>query len=214
MRILFQGDSITDGGYEKNGDRNHNMGQSYPYLIASRLGYLYPEKNYEFINRGMSGNTCAQLCGRWQEDALDLKPDVISILIGANDAGREAGSLPELSYHGMEAAMDLLLGQTREILPDTKVILLEPFLLDSGNFPRELFARRKEILQDYQKMIRRKAEEYGTMFVPLQEEFQKAAEKMPAPYWLWDSVHPTYAGHGLIADVFLRKTAGYLQTAV
>lgn len=210
MRILFQGDSITDGGYEKNGDMNHNMGQSYPYIVAARLGYEHPERNYEFLNRGLSGSTCAQLCGRWQEEALDLKPDVISILVGTNDAGRESRSLPELSFHGMEPALDLLLSQTKAVLPQTKLIVMEPFLLDSGNLDAQLFCKRFDLLRDYQRIIREKAGEYGTLFIPLQERFFQAAKKQPAAYWLWDSVHPTYAGHGLIAEAFIQDTRGYI----
>ena len=75
MRILFQGDSITDGGWRRNADINGIMGQSYPYIISALVGCRYPHKGHEFINRGVGGNMCAQLCGRWQEDALDLKPD-------------------------------------------------------------------------------------------------------------------------------------------
>lgn len=122
---------------------------------------------------------------------------------------RESRSVPELSYHGMEPAMDLLFTQTREILPHTKLIVLESFLLNSGNFDADLFHRRFALLQDYQKMIREKAKEYGALFVPLQERFFEAEKRRPANYWLWDSVHPTYAGHGLIAEAFLQDTKGY-----
>ena len=87
--ILFQGDSITDMKWGRNqNDRNHYLGHSYVYLIASRLGVDMAEAGFEFFNRGMSGHTVGNLKARWQKDAIDMKPDVLSILIGVNDVGR------------------------------------------------------------------------------------------------------------------------------
>lgn len=85
MVFLFQGDSITDGNRGRNNDPNHIMGHGYAFSIASRLGADYPEKQFQFYNRGISGNTILDLAQRWQTDTIDLQPDVLSILIGAND---------------------------------------------------------------------------------------------------------------------------------
>lgn len=206
MRVLFQGDSITEGGRQEHGDLNHAMGQGYPLLVSAALSLKFPNTRYNFVNKGVSGNSCAQLCGRWQEDTLNLKPDVVSILIGTNDAGIESRSEDSVRFHGMEYALDLLLLQTRQVLPNTSIILLEPFLLDSGNMEKNLFDLRFSLLRDYQNMIFQKAQQYDVRFVPLQKRFEKALQKAPASYWLWDSVHPTYAGHALIADAFLNDT--------
>ncbi|MDO9614298.1 MAG: GDSL-type esterase/lipase family protein, partial [Bacteroidota bacterium] len=84
--ILFQGDSITDGNRGRNTDPNHIMGHGYAFSIASRVGADYPEKKYQFYNRGISGNKVNDLEKRWQAETLDLKPDVLSILVGVNDS--------------------------------------------------------------------------------------------------------------------------------
>ena len=67
-RILFQGDSITDGNRGRNSDPNHILGHGYVFLIAARWGAAYPEKDWAFFNRGVSGNTVNDLEKRWQTD--------------------------------------------------------------------------------------------------------------------------------------------------
>src|ERR1700743_1528781 len=86
--FLFQGDSITDGGRSFDTDWNHVYGQGYAYLITARINFDYPDRNYKFFNRGISGNTVNDMAARWQKDTLDIKPDVLSILIGINDVHR------------------------------------------------------------------------------------------------------------------------------
>src|SRR5947209_11767374 len=85
LTFLFQGDSITDGNRTRNNDWNHVMGHGYQYIIASKLWYDFPKKGLHFFNRGVSGNKVTDLAERWQQDTLDIKPDVLSILIGIND---------------------------------------------------------------------------------------------------------------------------------
>lgn len=83
--VLFYGDSITDGNRYKDekdrGDLDHQMGHSYAYVINALLGSRYPEKNLHFLNRGISGNRVLELYGRFYEDVVALKPDVVSILV-------------------------------------------------------------------------------------------------------------------------------------
>jgi lysophospholipase L1-like esterase len=100
--LLFQGDSITDGNRGRNQDPNHILGHGYVFLIGARNGAALPEKNLTFLNRGISGNTVQELARRWRQDTLDLQPDLLSILIGVNDAGlgRRASHLCGASAHG------------------------------------------------------------------------------------------------------------------
>ena len=95
-RILFQGDSITDGARGRNDDLNHILGHGYAYIIASKLGYELAENRPLFLNRGISGNRVSDLYARWNEDTFSLKPDLISILIGVNDAWRIVDGEPEV----------------------------------------------------------------------------------------------------------------------
>ena len=132
MKILFQGDSITDGNRYKSKasewDKNHQIGHSYVYIITGLLGMQYPGRGFEFINRGISGNIAGELAKRWQTDALDIDPDVLSILIGVNDCVRAAErSVKDFSAAKYEEDYRHILTRSREKNPDLKIILLEPF---------------------------------------------------------------------------------------
>ena len=87
-RILFQGDSITDMKWGRNQkDRNHYLGHSYVFLLASRLGVDMAKTNLEFFNRGVSGNKVSDLRNA-AKDAIDMNPDWLTVLIGVNDVSQ------------------------------------------------------------------------------------------------------------------------------
>jgi DNA-binding beta-propeller fold protein YncE len=133
--ILFQGDSITDGGRQRTGsDYNHIMGQDYAYILAAQLGAEYPDRNLTFVNRGVSGERVIDLAARWQSDALDLKPNMLSILVGINDTLAN-GDLAE-TVEQYEATYDTLLAKTIAALTATKIVLAEPFIMPVGKYKR------------------------------------------------------------------------------
>lgn len=115
--IMFQGDSITDGGRYK--DQPTHLGAGYPCLVSSKLGRAYPEQ-YNFVNRAISGNKVTDLIGRWKRDCLNMKPDYLTILVGVNDVWHE------LVYHDgtdtgtFKKVYDILLENTRKALPETR----------------------------------------------------------------------------------------------
>lgn len=204
--ILFQGDSITDGARMKDcdWDLNHQMGHGYAYIVNSTLGAKYPEKNLKFINRGISGNRVADLYARWIEDSINIKPDILSILVGINDC-------EQLRYYGkgsdavrFEKIYRLLLDEAKECNPDIKLVLMEPFGLPVGEReekPDEMFS----LLKGYQEATKRVAEDYGAIFIPLQEVFNELSEKYSPDYWSWDGIHPTVCGHGIIAEEWMKR---------
>jgi len=206
--ILFQGDSITDGNRYKDKasewDLNHQIGHAYPYVIAATLGANHPEKRYAFKNRGVSGNRIAQLFGRWKEDTLLLRPDVLSILIGVNDQA-EAGSEPQRFERVYRMLLDEALGAN----PAVKFVLIEPFLLPVGSYRADWPAHYAKMRQ-YQEATARVAADYGAVFVPLQRKFLALADEFGAAYWLWDGVHPTEAGHGIIAFEWMERARSIL----
>lgn len=200
--ILFQGDSITDGGRGRNNDLNHILGHSYPYIIASKLGYQFAEQQPIFVNRGVSGNRVSDLYARWNEDAISLQPDLLSILIGVNDAWRIMNHLPAGDTDRFERAYRHLLAETKEVLPRTQLVLCEPFILKTGA-TEDKWTEWKAKLDHYGQVVRELCREFDAIFVPLQAAFDQAAERAEASYWLWDGVHPTAAGHYLIAEQWL-----------
>ncbi|MFD1179337.1 SGNH/GDSL hydrolase family protein [Paenibacillus puldeungensis] len=205
--ILFQGDSITDGNRGRDEDPNHIIGHSYAFIITGKLGVELAEQMPLFINRGISGNRVSDLYARWNEDAISLQPDVISILAGVNDAWGIFFNDPRGATDRFERAYRHLLTETKEVLPQTKLILCEPFTLKVGA-PAEKWDNWKELITNYQRIVRELSEQFDTLFVPLQEAFDHAAEIAEPSYWIWDGVHPTTAGHELIAREWLKVAEG------
>jgi lysophospholipase L1-like esterase len=203
--ILFQGDSITDGNRGRNEDPNHIMGHGYAFSIASRVGADYPEKRYKFYNRGISGNKVTDLEKRWQTDTLDLKPDVLSILVGVNDANSVVFNRQSpVSVGEYEEVYEALLEKTRAIFPEIILVLCEPFVLKVGRMNEKWEVSYSDMLKR-QAIVRKLSQKYDTAFVGFQQVFDKACEKVPCDYWIWDGVHPTVAGHELMAREWMKQ---------
>ncbi|WP_138493724.1 SGNH/GDSL hydrolase family protein [Paenibacillus pinistramenti] len=200
--ILFQGDSITDGGRSRNDDPNHWLGHGYAYLISAKLGNLWAEKKPVFYNRGVSGDRMSDLYGRWNEDTIALKPDILSILAGVNDIIRTLRAEERGLTDRFERAFRHVLEETAEVLPDTKLVLCEPFILNTGA-PAEHWEEWQARIRHYQQVVRTLAGEFGAVFVPFQHVLDEAEQRAEASYWLWDGVHPTAAAHDLLAEQWL-----------
>ena len=199
-RILFQGDSITDGNRGRNEDPNHILGHGYCFIIAAKFGAQYAERKLTFMNRGISGNKVTDLAGRWQSDTLDLKPDVLSILIGINDSGH----IPLDQY---EEVYDKLLGDARAANPNIHLVLCEPFYL-----PKDGHNEGDEQDQDVRKrreIVAKLAGKHHAALVKFQQVFDDACKRAPAQYWVWDAVHPTYSGHQIMADEWIKTVSQF-----
>jgi len=202
-RILFQGDSITDGNRGRSADPNHILGHGYCFIVAAQYGAQFPERALTFMNRGVSGNTVSNLQARWQADTLALKPDVLSILIGINDAGKK---VPLDQY---EQGYDRLLTETQAALPNIKLVLCEPFYLPKGG--RRAGDARDQDVTARQKIVANLAEKHRAALVRFQHVFDEACKRAPAEYWVWDSVHPTYSGHQLMADEWVKAVSQFYK---
>lgn len=197
--IVFQGDSITDAGRSREHDAA--LGQGYPTFVAGRLGAREPNA-YQIYNRGISGNRVVDLYARWKRDCLNLRPDVISILIGVNDVWHEIGNHDGVEAPKFERVYDMLLEETRAALPNARIIVLEPFVLKAcaTEAAWRLFEAEVALRAG---AARRVAHKYGADFLPLQAMFDECLRRAPAECWLSDGVHPALAGHQLIADRWL-----------
>lgn len=207
--ILFQGDSITDCGRGTPGSAGFNsngLGPGYPLLVATRLLCDAPEKDWNFINRGISGNRVVDLYARWKIDALNLKPDVISILIGVNDTWHEFSRNNGVEIPRFERIYRELLQWSKEVLPNVKFVLMDPFvcpgLPDRAMFVPDVTAR--------QEVVARLVDEFDCAHLRTQEVFNQAFTRAPEAFWSADGVHPTPAGHQLIADAWLKVAAPLL----
>lgn len=195
--VLFQGDSVTDCGRERqNPDA---LGTGYPLVIASRFGAAYPELAVKFLNRGVSGDRVCQMRARWQEDCLDLRPDWVSVLIGINDTWRRFDG-NDLITSAADYERDLAACMESAAKQGARLIVLEPFVLPCCV---EMATSWREDLDPRIAAARRVARAYDALYVPLDGLFAQAERRAPGTYWTAEGVHPTCAGHGLIANAWL-----------
>lgn len=197
--ILFQGDSITDA--IRNRDLPFDMGKGYPNLVSAHLGFENPGE-YEFINRGISGNRIVDLYARIKKDLINLKPDYMSILIGVNDVWHELAYENGVAPDKFRKIYSMLIEEVKEALPDIKIMLLEPFVLPGP--ATEEHMDKFSAVYEMAKITKEIAEKYNLVFVPLQEKFDEATKLAEATYWLGDGVHPTPKGHELIKREWLK----------
>ncbi len=200
--ILFQGDSITDAGRNRGqyyANDAGGMGGGYVRHIVTHLLGSMPDKNYRFYNRGISGHKVFQLANRWDDDCLQLRPDVLSILIGVNDFWHTL----DLGYKGTaktyETDFRRLLERTKKALPDVKLIIGEPFAVAGGR----AIDSRWETFAPYRPAARQIATDFGAVFLPFQRIFDEALKLAPSEYWTPDGVHPSMAGSYLMAQAWL-----------
>src|SRR5690606_4954022 len=205
--ILFQGDSITDAGRNRDIKEPNNssaLGRGYAFLAAAELLHNFASLKLNIHNRGISGNKVYQLAERWEEDCLKIKPDVLSILIGVNDYWHKRNG----NYDGTVATYRndymALIEPTKKALPNVTLIICEPFAIpgtkavDNTWFPE---------FNEYQTAAREVADRFDAVFIPFQSVFDKAMEKAPGDYWAPDGVHPSIAGAQLMATTWMQIVA-------
>ena len=198
--ILFQGDSITDAGRNRNIAEGRNiLGTGYAFLASASL-LCKVAKEVKIHNRGISGNKVYQLAERWDTDALELRPTVLSIMIGVNDYWHMHNKQYDGTIDIYRRDYRALLERTKKELPDVKLIIGEPFAVkgtssvDDSWFPE---------FDKYRAASREIANEFNAAFIPYQSVFDKALKAAPATFWTGDGVHPTLAGSQLMANAWL-----------
>lgn len=220
-RVLFIGDSITDGlwGNSKvwntpsedrnHKDMNHIYGHGYMMICASHYQGLYPEEEFVFWNRGISGNTLDDLSARWQKDALALRPDVVSILIGTNDVGKALDKGYTVDVEAWKAQYMALLDSTLSINPDCRFVLCTPFVAKAGKMAATSnYDEREKMIASLQTAVASIAAKYDAVLVPFDSLVSNSIAshpELPATYWIWDGIHPTPAMHYLMAQMWISK---------
>ncbi len=203
--VLFQGDSITDAGREKERELPNNtrsLGSGYAFLAASRLMNELPEKELVIYNRGISGNKVYQLAERWEKDCLSLNPNLLSILIGVNDYWHMRNGNYDGTVQVYENDFRSLLQLTKEKLPEVTLVICQPFAVQNTSAVDETWVTP---MKEYQAAARKMADEFDAIWVPFQEVFDEAIKHAPATYWTADGVHPSMAGAQLMAEAWLKS---------
>lgn len=225
FRIVYIGDSITDGGWGRSGgsmaaaeernqrDLNHLYGHSYMLFTAAHFESEYPTRGLVCYNRGISGYTLQELHARWEQDVEALQPDLVSILIGTNDVDRALQRGERIDGAAWEASYRALLDRTRTAFPSVRLVLCTPFVAQTGRMAQQTnYAHRAEDVAALAAIVVRLAEEYGAMLVRFDRLFEELmALPVAGEYWIWDGIHPTPAGHKRMADWWIREVAPIFQ---
>ena len=200
--ILFQGDSITDAGRTA---RIIELGTGYPHKVASKLGLDEPGE-FQFYNRGISGNRIVDVYARIKADIINLKPDYMSIMIGVNDVWHEFNRKNGVATEKFEKIYNMLIEEIKEALPNIKIMIIEPYLLPEsathnaiGDESIDTYEEFRAETEKRAAAAKRVAEKNNLVFLPLQEKLDKLCEIQPVSYWAFDGVHPTNVGHEFIA---------------
>lgn len=219
LKILFQGDSLTDCGRDKTGKNPvAQLGYGYVNIIGSRLMCDFPDT--KIYNRAYNGSRIGDMYSRWIEDALNVDCNVMSILNGVNDIGFALRMNQGADTKKFKFMYELMINEALERKPGLKLVLCEPFLFKIENNTPEL---GKDIVENWdewngqltqrKQVVRELADRYGAVFVPFGEEFERAFEKAPPEHWSIDCIHATNAGHELMARCWMEcvKKAGIIS---
>jgi len=206
--ILLQGDSITDAGRDKKKTEPNTsgaLGSGYALFVSGQLLLQNPAKDLKIYNKGISGNKVYQLAERWDADALDIKPNVLSIHIGVNDFWHTLTGGYKGTIETYVADYKKLLDRTKTALPNVKLIICEPFAIKGVKAVDDKWYPTFDL---YREAARAIASQYDAPFVPYQAAFDKAVQLAPPAYWTVDGVHPTVAGAALMAHTWMEVVKG------
>ena len=205
MKILFQGDSVTDAGRDRSDP--HDMGNGYPRFASAMIQDSFPDTELEFVNLGISGNRTEHLVERLEADFIEIQPDIVSILIGVNDvwhhyAFEYVETTDEQFEKNYRTVLDAIKSRT-----NARILMIQPFLLESVDPAKqelcEELARKKAI-------VKRLADEYADAYLPLDEILHAEDEEEPA-YYAADGVHPTPDGACCIGEAYLGAIAPLIE---
>ena len=205
MKILFQGDSVTDAGRDRSDPAD--MGNGYPRYASAMIQDSFPDTEFEFINLGISGNRTEHLVERLDTDFIEVQPDIVSILIGVNDVWHH------YSFEFVETTDNQFEANYRKVLDNLKsrtnarILMIQPFLLETVDPAKqelcEELARKKAI-------VKRLADEYADAYLPLDEVLHSEIEEEPA-YYSADGVHPTPDGACYIGEAYLKAITPLIE---
>lgn len=201
--ILFQGDSITDAGRDRSHQAPNNgqaLGNGYAFLAAARLLHGHAAHQLTIYNKGISGNKVHQLAERWEEDCININPNILSILIGVNDYWHTLSSGYSGTIQVYRDDYRKLLDRTLSAIPKVKLIIGEPFAVNNVKAVTDAWF---PAFNEYRQAAQEIANEYNAAFIPYQRVFDEAAKRVSPDYWTGDGVHTTLAGAQLMAEAWL-----------
>jgi Lysophospholipase L1 and related esterases len=202
-KLVFIGDSITDCGRAQpvGEGRGEALGRGYVAQVEALFEAAHPEANLRIVNVGTSGHTVRDLAARWQRDVMDLKPHWLSVMIGINDVWRQFDSPHQTEKHvpptEYEETLRRLVADTRPRLEG--LVLMTPFFIE----PNRADPMRVR-MDEYGAIVKQVAAEHDAILVDTQAAFDAVLAHRHPMALAWDRVHPSQAGHMVLARAFLK----------
>ena len=207
IKLLFQGDSITDAGRDRSDI--HNLGEGYATIAAKLIAEKYPNVEFEFINLGIGAERTGQLFDRWYSDCVALSPDIVSIFIGINDVWHRR-ALPPIftTEEQIEVNYRSILEQTKERLPETLIAMVQPY--NEGPDQADM---RDEVVR-MNTIIGGLAEKYADSFIKLDDEMHAHKDYGEYHHFTRDGVHPNEVGAKFIADLYVDAVSPLIEKII
>ncbi len=209
MKILFQGDSVTDGGRHRTIPRY--LGKGYVSDIAYKL--MQEGYQHEIRNTGFGGNRICDIYARWEEDTLNIDFDMLSIMCGINDIGFQIREGKGIKPSKWKFIYDRMLYEVMEKNPDAKLVLMEPCVFKI-NLENTDLSNQNDIYLNYNlwrgqinercEIAKELADKYHTVYVPLNEVFDRKCQEIGVEKLTYDGIHPLPAGHKVIAEEWIK----------
>ena len=194
-KVLFIGDSITDVKF--NSKKRFSFKGNKIYALQLKKRFKEYSKGINVEIKGVASNRTYHVYDRLTSDCINLKPDIIIMLSGVNDAWENYGpeNYPPL-LRPMEPHMKEIYRRINAELPETQVLYLMAFLIDAVE--EKLPFHKK--LNEFREVLKRLALENGAKVLDLQEVFNEAQKTIEPVKLAVDGIHPTNLGHKVIAD--------------
>ncbi len=202
--FVFQGDSITDAGRSRERRLSSWLGSGYPTMVAGMLHQEYPGQ-FHFLNRAVDGDRSIDLYARVKQDAINLKPDYLSVLIGVNDVWHEFDGQNGCTAEQYERNCRMFYTEVLAALPKIRIFVLEPFAAKGTVYEGERWTSFRRAVEQNAAAARKLADELGLIFVPLQQRIDACAALLGAEAVTREGVHPTDVGYSLIAAALAEK---------
>lgn len=198
-RVLFFGDSITDIKFNRRFNRKLKGKRIYALNLGTEIKKHCPSAKVFY--KGIASNRVYHLYDRLTKDCINLKPNVIVMLIGVNDAWENYApeDYPPLR-RPMKPHLDEIYRRIGAELDDVQILFLMPFMIDSDE---EKLPFHK-VLEEFRTVLRETAEQNGAEIIDLQQLFNEAQKNIEPSLLATDGIHPTDLGHKLISDEILK----------
>jgi lysophospholipase L1-like esterase len=183
-RIVLLGNSITD-------------------IWPKADSAFFASKRYEYIGRGIGGQSSPQMLVRFQQDVLDLHPAVVAILAGINDIAENIGPYsPQATFNNVKSMTELAQAHGIRVIL-CSVLPAYDFAWHKGLSPAPKVVALNSMVKAY-------AAQRHVTYLDYHSAMADSRQGLP-PALASDEVHPTLAGYRIMEPLLEQAVATALK---